>query len=252
MRNYGIATFGDRLADIYDEWSGLLPDTEAAAEFLAGLAGPGRALELGIGTGRVALPLAERDIDVHGIEASPAMVERLRAKPGGRDITVHIGDFADVSVDGTYQLIYAVDSTFYLLLSQEAQRRCLANAARHLHGDGALVIQALIPNMDSLREPRRVVSTGLEADRAFLIASRHDSVRQRVDRLEMLMTGEGVRLFPVCYRYVWPQELDLMAELAGLRLRDRQAGWQGEPFTAESTWNVSIYEPAATSVTAEM
>jgi SAM-dependent methyltransferase len=243
MRDYGIATFGDRLADVYDEWSGVLTDADVAAEFLAGLAGDGPGLELGVGTGRVALPLAGHGIEVHGIDASPAMVERLRAKPGGQDISLRIGDFADVPADGEYSLIYVVDSTFYLLLSEEKQRRCLANVARRLRGDGVLVVQALVPHMNTLREPRRILPTRVESDRVFLLAAAHDPASQRVERLEMLVTDAGVRLFPVCYRYVWPSELDLMAELAGLRLRHRWGGWRNEPFAAEGLWNVSVYEP---------
>jgi SAM-dependent methyltransferase len=243
MKGWDASTYGSVMAEVFDTWYGVPDDAEVAAEFLAGLAGSGPALELGIGTGRVALPLAKHGVEVHGIDASAAMVERLRAKPGGQDITVHLGDFTDLAVDGTYQLIYVVDSTFHLLLSQEAQRRCLAGVARHLHGDGAFVFQALVPNINTLREPRRILPTRLESDHVFLLAARHDPVHQRVDRLEMLMTEDGIRLFPVCYRYVWPSELDLMAELAGLRLRDRRGGWQGEPFTATSTWNVSVYEP---------
>jgi SAM-dependent methyltransferase len=244
MKGWDASTYGSVMAEVFDTWYGVPDDAEVAAEFLAGLAGSGPALELGIGTGRVALPLAKHGVEVHGIDASAAMVERLRAKPGGQDITVHLGDFTDLAVDGTYQLVYLVYSALYLLLSQEAQRRCLAGVARHLHGDGALVVQALVPNMSNLSR-REVLRVGqVDIGHAVIEAARHDPVHQRVDNQQIVITEDGIRLFPVCYRYVWPSELDLMAELAGLRLRDRRGGWQGEPFTATSTWNLSVYEPA--------
>src|SRR5918999_883822 len=150
MKDWDASTYGSVMAEVFDTWYGVPPDAENAADFLSGLARSGPALELGIGTGRVALPLAKRGVEVRGIDASPVMVERLRAKPGGDDITVYEGDFADVPAEGTYQLIYAVYSAFYLLLSQEDQRGCLTNVRRHLRDDGAVVIQALVPDMTTL------------------------------------------------------------------------------------------------------
>jgi len=240
MAEYTTATFGDRLADVYDEWS-RLPDTDVTVQFLADLAGSGPVLELGIGTGRVALPLAARGVEVHGIDASRPMVDKLRAKPGGDKIPVSIGDFADCDIPGSYSLIYVVDSSFCLLSSQEVQCRCLANIAQHLDETGALVVQTVNPDPVRLSRGERVATRQLDTDRVFLELARADPSRQRVEAHQVLISERGITLFPMYYRSVWPSELDLMAQLANLHLRARWGGWRREPFTVTSTWHVSVY-----------
>ncbi len=242
MTEYDPAAYGDRMADVYDEWLGVPGGTDDEATFLAGLAGAGPALELGIGTGRVALPLAQAGVDVRGIDASEAMVERLRAKPGGEDIPVSIGDFADVDVEGDFSLVFVVFNAFFGLLSQEDQARCFANVARRLQGGGAFVIEAFVPDPTRFDRGQTTRTQHVEMGRVILECSRHDPVGQRVDSQNVVI-GEGeTKLYPGGrIRYAWPSELDLMARLAGLRLRERWGDWRRAPFTAASTGHVSVY-----------
>jgi SAM-dependent methyltransferase len=243
MDGYDASTYGQRVADVYDD---VHPEyDEAMIATLAELARAGRALELGIGTGRIALPLAARGVEVHGIDASPAMVARMRIKPGGAEIPVAMGDFADVGVEGAFSLVYVVFNTFFGLLSQEEQVRCFENVARHLAADGVFVIEAFVPDMTRFARGQCLNAARVETDAVLLDASRHDPLTQRVVSQQILITESGTRLFPVQIRYAWPAELDLMARLAGLRLRHRWAGWQREPFTAASGKHVSVYERAA-------
>ncbi len=244
MSDYGPATYGDRIAGVYDRYldPSVAASTQEAVNFLRELAGSaGRALELGIGTGRIAIPLAERGVHVEGIDASEAMLDRLRAKAGDADIPLHAGDFADVDVEGDFRLIYVVFNTFFALLTQEDQVRCFSNVALHLTDDGAFVIEAFVPDPTLYDRGQRVSATRVEADRVQLDASRLDAVTQRVTSQHILIGAEGIMLLPVQLRFAWPSELDLMARLAGLRLRERFAGWQGEAFTSSSPKHVSVY-----------
>ncbi len=241
--DYDAATYGDRIAEVYDEWFGVPSDTEDTIAFLSDLAGPGPALELGIGTGRIALPLAERGIEVHGIDASEAMVEKLRGKPKGTDVSVSLGDFADVDVEGRFSLVYVVFNTFFALLSQEDQVRCFSNVARRLKDGGAFVIEAFVPDMTRWDRDQRIEARHVADDNVVLDAARHDPTEQRVTSNHLLVSEGGVKMYPVQLRYAWPSELDLMARLAGLRLRERWGGWRREPFTASSANHVSVYEP---------
>ena len=243
---YEPATYGDRIAEIYDQRvaAAVGATTDAAVAFLAELAGPGRALELGIGTGRIALPLAASGVAVHGIDASEAMVARLRAKPGGEAIPVTIGDFAAVPVGGRFRLIYVVFNTFFGLLSQDEQVRCFAAVAHHLEPDGLFVIEAFVPDPTLFDRGQRLAATLIGVDHVELDATRHDTASQRVTTQHIMIGREGIRLFPVQLRYAWPSELDLMARLAGMRLRERYGGWQREPFGSTSAGHVSIYVPA--------
>lgn len=236
------AEYGERIADVYDELYGKLFDTEGAAAFLAELAGPGPALELGIGTGRLALPLAERGVKVHGIDASERMVRNLRGKPGGDRIPVTIGDFADVPVDGRFPLVFVAFNTLFALRTQEAQVRCFQAVAEHLADDGAFVVEAFVPDPARFDRGQRTATERLAHDRVILESSVHDRATQRVDSLHVMVTEEGIRLYPVDIRYAWPSELDLMARLAGLGLRERWADWRRTPFTSESPQHVSVYE----------
>ena len=243
MAEHDPAAYGDRIAGVYDEWLGVPGDTDDEVAFLAELAGVGPALDLGIGTGRVALPLARAGVDVRGIDASGAMVERLRAKPGGGGIPVSIGDFADVGVEEDFSLVYVVFNTFFGLLSQEEQVRCFANVARRLREGGAFVVEAFMPDPTRFDRGQTTRTQRVEMGWVVLECSRHDPVAQRVDSQNVVISEEETKLYPGGrIRYAWPSELDLMARLAGLRLRERWGDWRRKPFTAASTGHVSVYE----------
>ena len=241
MKDFDPArSFDEAVAATYDdEPSG---DEADAASFLAGVVGDGRALELAIGTGRIALPLAARGVPVDGIDISAAMVARLRAKPGGEAISVTIGDFAEVPVTGSYRLVYVVFNTLFNLLTQDAQVRCFENVAAHLTDDGSFVIEAFVPTfLYRLRNDQYVDAEAIGVDEVRLDVGRHDPVRQMLDESHVSLSQHGVAVSPIVCRYAWPAELDLMARLAGLRLRDRWGGWNREPFTAPSALHVSVY-----------
>jgi SAM-dependent methyltransferase len=246
MDRYGPETYGEQIADVYDEWHAEL-DPTATVEVLASLAAGGPVLELGIGTGRIAIPLAERGLEVHGIDASPAMVERLHAKPGGKGIGVTFGDLADVPVDRSFPLVFIAFNTFFALLTQDDQVRCFANVARRLEPGGCFVLEGFVPDLGRFDRGQRVHAMSIDIDRVRLDVSRHRLVEQRVDGQHVMITGGGVRLVPVVLRYAWPSELDLMARLAGLRLRDRWGGWRREAFDDDSPRHVSVYEKPVTS-----
>ena len=244
MSDYGPATYGDRIAEIYDRFHPGAGDATAQLRALTALAAQGAALELGIGTGRVAIPLAEQGVAVHGIDASEAMIDKLRTKPGGASIPVTIGDFAEVPVDGTFALIFAVFNTFYALTTQADQVRCFQRVARRLADGGVFLIEVFVPDPARFTRGQSVGVTNLETDRVTLDVARHDPLGQRVDSRHLVLSESGTRIYPVQLRYAWPSELDLMARLAGLRLRDRWSDWTGAPFTAASTSHISLYERA--------
>jgi SAM-dependent methyltransferase len=236
-----ITSFGADAAETYDEVS-RRGDEEATVAFLERLADGGPALELAIGTGRIALPLADRGVRVDGIDISPAMVEKLRAKPGGDRISVTIGDFAEVPVEGTYPLIFLVFNTLFNLLTQDEQVRCFENVASHLSDDGRFVVEAFVPTfLTRLRDNQYVDAEAVGVDEVRLDVARHDPVTQRLDESHVSLSSRGVRLYPVVSRYAWPSELDLMAKIAGLRLAERWGGWDRRPFSATSTNHVSVY-----------
>ncbi len=241
--------YGDAIADVYDELmdtAGSAPAAQAAVHFLARLAGAaGSALELGIGTGRVALPLAARGVAVSGIDASARMVQRLRGKPGGADLPVTVGDMADVAVPGPFDLVYVVASTLYCLPDQHRQVACLRNAATRLRPGGHLVVEAFVPDQTRFDRGQRVEARAVTAGGVRLDVARHDPVTQTVFSQQVAITADGIRLYPVQVRYIWPAELDLMAKLAGLTLAQRGGGWSGEPYTAGSGTHVSVYRLAA-------
>ena len=205
-------------------------------------------LELAIGTGRLALPLAERGLEVHGIDASEAMVAELRDKPGGDRIPVTMGDFADVGIEGRYALIFIAFNTFFALQSQADQVRCFANVSPHLTDGGVFVLEGFVPDLARFDMDQRVQALEVGVDDLRLDVSVHDPVLQRVVVQHVQIEGERVRLDPVELRYAFPSELDLMARLAGLELRNRWSSWRREPFTADSSGHVSVYgRPAARS-----
>lgn len=244
MQGYDAATYGDRIADVYDEFY-KPANVGACVELLAELAAGGRALELGIGTGTFALPLAAAGCAVHGIESSQAMLDQLRAKPGGAELPVTIGDFADVAVAGTFSLVFVISNTFYMLTSQEEQIRCFKNVAAHLDESGAFVVHAFVPDTAKFADGEHVRASLPDLDSVRLDVSIHDAVNQVLDFRHLRLTEEGIRMYPGRLRYVWPSELDLMAQLAGLKLRARWADWQRSPFTAQSRAHVSVYARAS-------
>jgi SAM-dependent methyltransferase len=235
-----MASFDDAAAEIYDDSP--RGDESSAVAFLAALAGDGPALELAIGTGRIALPLAASGVRVEGIDMSAAMVAKLRAKAGGDQIPVTMGDFADVPVAGAYPLIYLVYNTLFNLLTQQDQVRCFNNAAAHLSDGGSFVIEAFVPSyLYRMREDQYVDAEDIGVSEVWLDVGRHDPVAQRLDETHVALSSQGVRLYPIVCRYAWPSELDLMAQLAGLRLTQRWGGWHRQPFTAASPLHVSVY-----------
>lgn len=249
MNDYTAATYGDRIAEVYDEMYPARANARPTVDALARLAGRGPALELGIGTGRIALPLAERGIEVHGIDASEAIVAQMRAKPGGDAIPVTIGDFSKFSVGGggqpkQFRLVYVVFNTLFQATSQEAQVQCFRSAAAQLAEDGVFVVEAFVPDPTRFTRNQNVSTGRVEDDLATLEVSRHDPVNQYVKSYEIFISETGIKLFPVQVRYSWPSELDLMARLAGMRLRERWGNWRGSPFTASSENHISIYEKA--------
>jgi hypothetical protein len=215
-----------------------------AVAFLEPLARGGPALELAIGTGRIALPLAARGIRVDGIDFSSAMVNRMRAKPGGAEIAVTMGDFAEVDVPGTYPLIYVVFNTLFNLLTQEEQVRCFENVAAHLTDEGSFVVEAYVPAfLHRLDSDQNVEAEAIRVDEVRLDVLRHDAAKQMIDESHVSLSNAGVRLNPIVQRYSWPSELDLMARIAGLRLKERCAGWSREPYQSDSANCVSVYGP---------
>ena len=235
--------FGERVASVYDEHAAAMFDPAVvtpAVDLLAGLAGRGAALELGIGTGRVALPLAGRGVRVAGIDSSEAMVARLRAKPGGRDVEVAIGDLATARVGGEFSLVYLVFNTIFNLVTQDAQVACFENAAAHLGRGGRFVIETTVPDLQNLPVGQTIIP--FRADPGGISFDVYDVVTQRFSSQHFVFADGRVEAYPVEFRYAWPAELDLMARLAGLRLRDRWAGWRREPFTSLSRAHVSVYE----------
>jgi SAM-dependent methyltransferase len=241
MKDYEpIMSFGEDVSEMYRDLQ--RGDEIAAVAFLEQLAGRGPALELAIGTGRIALPLAARGIHVDGIDISPAMVDQFRAKPGGDKISVVIGNFADVPVSGTYRLIFVVWNTLFNLLTQEDQVRCFMNVANHLTEDGSFVIEAFVPAfLYRLRNDQYVDAEAIEVNEVRLDVLRHDAAKQMLEESHVSLSPAGIRLNPVVQRYAWPSELDLMARIAGLRLKDRWGGWGQEPFNSSSNMHVSVY-----------
>ena len=234
------AFYGERWAGVYDEQHAWL-DPAPAVDFLARLAGDGRALELAIGTGRVALPLAARGIAVEGVDASEAMVARLRAKPGGVSVPVIIGDMADGPASGPFRLVYLVFNSLFGLLSQVRQADCFRNAARVLEPGGAFVVECFVPDVARFDQGQRAQARVVTEDGVLAELMRHDAAAQRVTTQAVTVDGRGIHLRPVVLRYCWPAELDLMAGRVGLRLRERYGDWDRRPFGPASDKHVSVY-----------
>ena len=242
MKDYDPAmSFGDEVAALYDTVD-LRGDEDETVEFLERLANGGPVLELAVGTGRIAVPLAATGVQVDGIDISAAMITQLRNKPGGDQISVTVGDFADVAVTGAYRLIYLVFNTLFNLLTQNDQVRCFENVAAHLTDDGVFVVEAFVPTfLYRLRNDQYVDAEAIAVDEVRLDVGRHDPVSQTLDESHVSLSRDGVKVFPIVTRYSWPSELDLMARIAGLQLQQRWGGWKNEPFTSISERHVSVY-----------
>jgi SAM-dependent methyltransferase len=235
--------FGERVAAGYDEDSSSMFDpavVEPAVAMLAELAGAGRALEFAVGTGRLALPLAERGVRVVGIDSSEAMLARLREKPGAERVEAMAGDMSATRVEGEFSLVYLVFNTIFNLNTQDGQVACFENAAAHLDRGGRFVIEARVPELQRLPLGQTVLPW--RADPNGMSYYVYDTVTQRLSGQHYDFAGGGVQPSPIEMRYAWPAELDLMARLAGMRLEDRWGGWKREPFTGLSPAHVSVYE----------
>jgi SAM-dependent methyltransferase len=235
--------FDERIAKSYEaKWPELFDPAviDPVVRFLADLAAGGTALELGIGTGRIAIPLSQRGVRVHGIDLSPDMVARLRAKPATDDIDVTIGDFATTRVDGTFKLAYLVRNTIMNLTTQDGQTACFQNVAAQLEPGGCFVIEVMVPELQRLPPGETV--------RAFTVTPAHlgfdeyDVASQRLISHHYWVVDGQLETFSGSFRYVWPSELDLMARLAGMSLRERWSDWTREPFTSDSRQHVSVWE----------
>jgi len=238
--------FGERVAERYDESAADMFEPAVVGpvvDFLADLAGHGAVLELGIGTGRIALPLARRGILVHGIDLSEAMVAKLRAKPGAEQIGVTIGDFATTSVDGRFSVAYLVFNTINNLTTQDEQVACFQNVAAHLEPSGCFVIEVGVPALQRLPPGETVRAFNVSTTR--LGFDEYDVVTQGLISHHYSVVDGKLEVASVPFRYVWPSELDLMARLAGMTLRERWSGWKREPFTSDSTKHVSVWEKTA-------
>jgi SAM-dependent methyltransferase len=248
VEGYEASTYGDRFADVYDDWYGDVTDVAACTTRLAALVaerGDGAVLELGIGSGRLALPLAARGIEVHGIDASRAMLDRLRAKDVARSLTLTEGDMADLELADPppFSVVFVAFNTFFNLGSVEGQARCLARVADLLAPEGIFVLEAFVP-ADAGDTPAgtSVAPRRITADEVVLAVSEHDAVAQTVTGQHIHVTEAGIRLRPWHLRYADPGQLDAMAEGAGLRLAWRYGGWDGRPFDEGATVHVSGYD----------
>lgn len=236
-------SFGLEVSKSYDA-EDTRGDEEETVGFLARLAGQRDALEFAVGTGRIALPLMTAGVRVDGIELSQDMVDRMREKPGGNKVEVTIGDMSRVTTGRAYGLVYLVYNTIGNLLTQDDQVRCFQNAARHLAGDGVFALECRVPAAPSRPGQQFVDAEHIEAGRVVLDVGRYDRVTQILDENHVHITADGAVLRPISLRLAFPPEFDLMARIAGLRLRERWGGWTGEPYTSASWRHVSVYELA--------
>lgn len=238
MDEWAPETYGDRIAGVYDDhypgWK------EAQIDLLEELSRGGPVLELGIGTGRVALPLAARQVELHGLDASHSMVDRLRAKPGGDRIPVTIGDMADLSGLGPFRMVYVVANTFFALMTQEDQVRCFESVAAVLEPGGRFVMEAFVPDLSRFDRSQRVNVVDLDNDEVHIDVAVHDPATQTVSASRVVFGPSGREMYPVRLRFAYPPELDLMARIAGMALTHRWGGWNKERYTGIDR-HVSVY-----------
>jgi len=235
--------FDERIAKSFEaKWPEIFEPAvvDAAVSFLAGLAGSGAALELGVGTGRIALPLSQRGVRVHGIELSPAMVAEMRTKPGADAIGVTIGDFATTRVEGSFELAYLVRNTITNLTTQDEQVQCFQNVAAHLRPGGCFVIEVYIPELQRLPPGETVHAFAVTP--THLAFEEYDLATQIAFSHHYWVVDGRLETFTAPFRYVWPSELDLMARLAGMTLRERWSNWNREPFTSASRSHISVWQ----------
>jgi SAM-dependent methyltransferase len=237
-------SFGYEISKRYDGVDGRGDEAETVA-FLARLAGQADALEFAVGTGRVALPLSAAGVRVDGIELSPDMVDRMREKPGSGVVTVTMGDMSRVTTGRRYRLVYLVYNTIGNLITQEDQVRCFENAARHLDRDGVFVLECAVPVAPARPHHQFVDVEHIAMETVTLEVCQYNPATQVLDKNHVRIGADGITLSPISLRQAYPAEFDLMARIAGLRLRDRWGGWNGEPYTASSPRHVSVYERAA-------
>ena len=238
--------FDERIAARYDETSGEMFDpasVDPVVDLLVELAAGGRALELGVGTGRIALPLSQRGVPVHGIDMSTAMVAKLREKPGGRDVGVTIGDFSTTIVEGTFSLVYLVYNTISNLTTQAGQVACFRNAAAHLERGGCFLIEVMVPQLQRL-PPGETFQVFFGSQDYWGIDEVDVATQTSTSHHIEFVDGRAER-FSMPFRYAWPAEYDLMAQIAGMQLRERWGGWEWEPYTSESRAHVSVWERPA-------
>lgn len=238
----GDNSYGDDYVDVYDKMFDSRDNDADVASFLSSLAAGGRALELGIGTGRLAIPLADAGIEVHGIDNSQAMLDVMKTKPRAAKIRAYLGDATSMRIPGEFQLVFIGFSTIYLLGSQEVQVQCFRNAALHLPKGGKFLVEAFLHDRLQWPTGEQFSTTSVERDHVSVRAAVHDPVTQTIKLNHMTIRPEGVSFRPNRLRYIWPSELDLMSQLAGMRLVGRWGDWKKTPFSAQSTGMVSVYE----------
>lgn len=239
MKEYSAATYGERIAEFYDDLYPYLD--QSLVKTLVELSRGGPALELGIGTGRIAIPLSQAGVEVHGIDASPAMIAKLKQKPGAEKIQITRGNFADLAVEGQFDLIYVVFNTFFALQDQAEQIHCFKNVSQHLTEEGVFVIEAFIPDMTRYIDRQTVRAIDMDEHGVRLEVSQLELINQKVRSQHVFLSENGVRMFPVKIRYAWPSELDLMATLAGLELQHRWGSWDRDMLTDDSGHHISVY-----------
>ncbi|MFC4061223.1 class I SAM-dependent DNA methyltransferase [Planomonospora corallina] len=244
MTGFDASAYGRRSADVYDAVTGDVvggSSTELAVDRLHELAEGGRVLEFGIGTGRLALPLAARGLAVAGIDASAEMLGVLRAKPGGDRIPMTVGDFSTTRMDGEFSLVVLAYNTVFALPSQDAQLACFRNAAAHLRPGGRFVVEAWVPDLGAFRDRSALRLLSLSEDRVVIETARLLPAEQMMHTTKIVLTSGEVRLLPANHRYAWPAELDLMARMAGMEREHRWSDWTGAAFTDGSTAHISVY-----------
>lgn len=241
MKEFGPDTFGKLHAETYDALHNP-GTTDDAVSLLADLAGGGRTLELAIGTGRVALPLAERGVDITGFDASPEMLEKLKQKPGGDRMPTVVADMASFDLGERFDFAFLIFNTIYNLTRQEDQVSCFQHVAKHLNPRGKFVVEAFMPDRETFERHQAVRTKYVSFDRVWLEAVQHDPITQNLSYQRIHISGDGVSLSPLPMRYIWPSEMDLMAQIAGMKLIDRWGSWQRAPFTADSDMHVSVYQ----------
>lgn len=243
MKEFGPATFGQLNADEYDALHNP-GTTEESVALIADLAGPGNILELAIGTGRMALPLAARGLDVSGFDASAEMLDILKSKPGGADIPTWVANMASFDLGQQFDFAFLVFNTLYNLTSQQDQVSCFQHVAKHLKPGGKFLVEAFMPSRETFEQDQAVRTKFVGYDRVWLEAVQHDAVKQSLNYQRIRIDKNGTELKPLPMRYVWPSELDLMAQLAGLSPVARWGGWQKQPLTSSSSFYVIVYERA--------